>query len=115
MQEIAIQIQFCIYDCYHSLISSSFRVYTPMRSIYTLEVYKTCNEGGSTSKVESKPIKEASIVDREVIMSSVKVGGYKFDIPKFDILWKRHVKGALKASDLGKVLRPKPEKINEED
>ena len=44
----------------------------------------------------------------------------KFDIAKFDgrgdyVLWERQVKGALKASGLGKVLRPKPEKMNDED
>jgi hypothetical protein len=77
-------------------------------------------EGGSTSKIESKPIEESSIIVGKIIMSYVKVGGYKFDIEKFDgrsdyVLWERQVKGVLKASGLGKVLRPKPEKINEED
>jgi hypothetical protein len=78
------------------------------------------NEEDSISKVELKTIEKAQIIAREVIMSSVKVGGYKFDILKFNgqsdyVLWERQVKGALKASGLGKVLRPKPEKINEED
>jgi hypothetical protein len=75
---------------------------------------------GSTSKVKPKPIEEAPIVARKVIMNYVKVGGYKFDIPKFDrqtdyILWERQVKSALKASNLGKILRPKPNKVNKED
>jgi hypothetical protein len=68
--------------------------------------------------VDQSPRAAAKV--KEVIMSSVKVGGYKFDIPKFDgrsdyVLWERQVKGALKASGLCKVLRPKPEKVNEED
>jgi hypothetical protein len=78
-------------------------------------------EGGSLeSKVESKVAQEVLAKVMEVIVSSVKVDGYKFDIPKFDgqsdyVLWERQVNGALKASRLGKVLRPKPEKVNKED
>lgn len=53
-------------------------------------------------------------------MSNVKFGGMKFDIAKYDgrgdyVLWERQVKSALKASGLGKVLRPKPERGSDED
>jgi hypothetical protein len=36
------------------------------------------------SKVESKVAQEVLAKVKEVTMSSVKVGGYKFNIPKFD-------------------------------
>jgi hypothetical protein len=53
-------------------------------------------------------------------METIKVEGIKFDIPKYDgksnyLLWERQVNGALRAYGLGKVLKPKPEGVKEED
>lgn len=53
-------------------------------------------------------------------MGSVKLGGTKFDIEKYDgrsdyLLWERQVQGALKATGLGKVLRSKPATTTDED
>jgi hypothetical protein len=53
-------------------------------------------------------------------MGTVKVGGTKFDIPKYDgrsnyLLWEKQVKGALRAYGLGKVLKSRREGVKEED
>jgi hypothetical protein len=53
-------------------------------------------------------------------MRAVKVGGTKFDIPKYNgrnnyLLWDRQMKGALHAYGVAKVLKPRPEGVMEED
>ncbi|KAG6550975.1 hypothetical protein Mapa_007590 [Marchantia paleacea] len=53
-------------------------------------------------------------------MAVMKTGGAGFDIVKYDgrgdyFLWERQVKGKLKASGLGKSLKPKPFIFHDED
>ena len=53
-------------------------------------------------------------------MGTIKAGGHKFEVAKFDgrsdyLLWERQVKGVLKATGLGKLLKPKPSEVTEDD
>ncbi|KAG6551051.1 hypothetical protein Mapa_007284 [Marchantia paleacea] len=57
---------------------------------------------------------------RQSEMAVMKTRRAGFDIVKYDgrgdyLLWERQIKGKLKASDLGKSLRPKPSTFNDED
>lgn len=49
-----------------------------------------------------------------------KVGGPRFEVERFDgrtdyLLWKRQVRNVIKAMGLGKVLKPKPLNVDDED
>ena len=53
-------------------------------------------------------------------MGPLKTGGQRFEIAKYDgrtdyLLWERQVKGALQASGLGRMLKPKPEMVEADE
>jgi hypothetical protein len=61
-------------------------------------------------------------VDHEVkplVMGTIKAGGHKFEVAKFDgradyLLWERQMKGILKATGLGRLLKPQPSGVDDE-
>ncbi len=61
-------------------------------------------------------------MDHEVkplVMETIKAGGHKFEVAKFDgradyLLWERHMKGILKATGLGRLLKPQPSGVDDE-
>ena len=53
-------------------------------------------------------------------MGTIKAGGHKIEVAKYDgcsdyLLWERQVKGVLKATGLGKLLRPKPSEVTDDE
>ena len=53
-------------------------------------------------------------------MGSIKAGGHKFEVAKYDgrsdyLLWERQVKGVLKATGLGKLLKSKPSDASDDE
>ncbi|KAG6553551.1 hypothetical protein Mapa_004464 [Marchantia paleacea] len=61
-----------------------------------------------------------SLKSRRSEMAVMKTEGARFDIVKYDerddyLLWESQVKCKLKASGLGKSLRPKPSTFDDED
>src|SRR5450759_2560587 len=83
------------------------------------------NQGGESSEAPIEIIiskgkdpegQEAKSFD----MGTVKTGGHKFEVAKYDgrsdyLLWERQVKVVLKATGLGRLLKPKPSTVTEED
>src|SRR5450759_2679350 len=83
------------------------------------------NQGGESSEAPIEIIiskgkdpegQEAKSFD----MGTVKTGGHKFEVAKYDgrsnyLLWERQVKVVLKATRLGRLLKPKPSTMTEED
>src|SRR5450759_4785523 len=83
------------------------------------------NQGGESSEAPIEIIiskgkdpegQEAKSFD----MGTVKTGGHKFEVAKYDgrsdyLLWERQVKWVLKATGLGRLLKPKPSTVTEED
>jgi len=72
------------------------------------------------AQVEEQVTRVEDQVVKKISMGSVKLGGTKFDIVKYDgrgdyLLWERQVKGALKAAGLGKVLRAKLDGADKDD
>ncbi|CAM6106785.1 unnamed protein product [Calypogeia fissa] len=83
-------------------------------------------EGGLEERIErslEKPVEDPTPVTREPrrsTMRTLKLGGPRFEIDKYDgranyLLWERQVKGVLRAMGLGKVLRTRPNVIDEEE
>ena len=78
---------------------------------------------GKDSSEDHIGIEIASEEGHEVrlgIMGTMKVGGTKFEIAKYDgrtdyLLWERQVKGMLKATGFGRLLKTKPEEVSGEE
>ena len=57
---------------------------------------------------------------KPLFMGTIKAGGHKFEVAKYDgwsdyLLWERQVKGMLKETGLGKLLKPKPSIIDDDE
>lgn len=75
---------------------------------------------GGNSEEEIEELAPGAREPRRTNMGTLKLGGPRFDIDKYDgrtdyLLWERQVKGVLRTMGLGKVLRTRPTTIDEEE